>query len=331
MILTADWHLVDTLSEEYRWRVFDELLFYSNQLQEDKEVFILGDLTDRKDRHSAELVNRLCAEFVKLLKLGFTINIICGNHDMPLNGPPFWTFLNLIDDKLMFHIKPFVYKDVLLLPYSTKPNEDWADLLKDVTDYNAIFMHQPVRGAMMESGRAYETEEVINFPRNVQVWSGDVHTPQQIGQVRYVGAPHPIKFGDTYKCRMIQLDKRYNLIDEHAVATIQKLVLDISSVEELQKIKVRKYAQVKIRFQIDATQIAAWPVEREAITSWALHKNIVLHSIEPSIILGERNVTKHVVLANNPVNILDDFATKEALGEKILEIGQRMLSKVLSK
>lgn len=331
MILTADWHLVDTPSEAYRWRVFDELLAYSQKCK-DKDICILGDLADKKDRHSSELVNPLCDEFKRLIDHGLTINVICGNHDMPLKGPPFWKFLDMIDDRLMFHTVPFVYKDVLLLPFSTNPNEEWEGVLDDPTDFNAIFMHQPVKGAITESGQVYDTDEQLIFPKGMPVWSGDIHTHQRIGQVRYVGAPHPIKFGDTYECRMIQLDKHYKLIDELHIHTIQKLVVDISSIDELASVKLRKGDQVKVRFSIHPDNIAVWPVEREYITAWAKQRAVILHSIEPTIMLGitKNGTAKDSTVAIDPLNTLNQYGKKEGLGEKILEVGQRLLKKAMT-
>ena len=92
MLVTADWHLTDAPQDNYRWLAFDHIraLCAEHQI---RDVCIMGDLTDRKDRHSAELVNRMIAELRKCVEEGLSLAILMGNHDKPLKGTPYWEFL----------------------------------------------------------------------------------------------------------------------------------------------------------------------------------------------------------------------------------------------
>src|SRR5712672_1903153 len=88
-LLVAVLHFDDKPENEYRWSIFEDILKVHPE-----HVYILGDLCHKKDRYSAALVNRLISELRTLRRRGILITVLCGNHDEPLKGPPYWTFLN---------------------------------------------------------------------------------------------------------------------------------------------------------------------------------------------------------------------------------------------
>ena len=57
-LLTADWHLTDKPLDEYRW---DFIPWLGKQLKDKKidVLYILGDLTEKKDKHNAIFLNRI--------------------------------------------------------------------------------------------------------------------------------------------------------------------------------------------------------------------------------------------------------------------------------
>ena len=57
-LLVSDLHLTDNPRDEYRWGIFGQIDSVIQTYQPSCLV-ILGDLTDKKDNHSSELVNRL--------------------------------------------------------------------------------------------------------------------------------------------------------------------------------------------------------------------------------------------------------------------------------
>ena len=65
ILLLADLHLTTTSRDEYRWKLFPWLYeaIIKNTV---KYLFILGDLTESKNYHSAQLVNRIVDELCKL-------------------------------------------------------------------------------------------------------------------------------------------------------------------------------------------------------------------------------------------------------------------------
>lgn len=326
MILTADLHLTDVPLEDYRWRVFDKLLEFVEETN-DKDVYILGDLGDRKDRHSSELVNRMLGAFCRLGSAGCRVTCILGNHDAPLKGTPYWYMLNHMPMNLKFHIKPVIKRGILLLPYSPNPTEDWKDVLEG--DYNAVFMHQPVDGARLEAGTRYEGATPLPAFDDVLVWSGDIHTPQKVGKVRYVGAPHPIKFGDHYKTRLIQLDDDFGLVTEYIIDGLRRHVFEVSSVAELAKKDTNHGDQVKVRFSVDADKLKYWPAEREEISAWAQKNKLHVFAIEPHVALSKTTSKVTGTMSNNPKEALSAFATAEGLSDRIVEVGASLLDRAV--
>ena len=92
-LLTADLHLTDNDTEFYRWDIFGVL--EEEAVKNNVAIIgILGDAFDRKDRHTAKLVNKLIAALLNLRsKTQAMIVLLAGNHDAPLKGVSTGSFL----------------------------------------------------------------------------------------------------------------------------------------------------------------------------------------------------------------------------------------------
>src|SRR5215831_11819327 len=135
ILLTADWHLDPNPVNEYRWQIFDHVRLALSQ-NNISQVFVLGDCVERRDRHTAAFVNRLLEELD-----GLPITIIRGNHDTTIQPPCYFDWMR------GYVSKPTEYnKDLLLLPFTPNPVEDWCGLR--LGDYRALFMHVTHPGAL---------------------------------------------------------------------------------------------------------------------------------------------------------------------------------------
>jgi DNA repair exonuclease SbcCD nuclease subunit len=327
ILLTSDWHLTDNPADEYRWNIFTEVEKAIDQ-HDVRRIFILGDVCDRKDRHSGALVNRLVQELIALAK-HTSITILKGNHDAPLRGEPYWSFLSAITG-LRFITKPTAMNDLLLLPHSTNPKEQWADLA--FKSYRCIMMHQTVHG-VIEAGRALDPDAgMIKLPSNLIAYSGDIHTPQQIGPVTYVGAPHPVKFGDTYPCRMLLLDDKYRVEQAIKLRPPRKAIMEVSSLKELQTAKLTRGDQVQIRYSLKPEQMAGYPVEQDAIHEWARTQGISIASIEATVKMGAPSTIpdERGIPLEDPYDIVRAFATADGIdNERMLEMGITLVREYL--
>src|ERR1051326_3531567 len=151
-LLTTDLHLTDNPNDSYRWQIFDTLKEVAKKHKVTK-IDMLGDCWDRKDKHSAKLVNKTVDCFQGLLsETKAEISVLSGNHDQPLSGPYYWEFL---DDLGIEYITKPTIDSVYYLPFSANPIEDWKAL--DLTKASAIFMHQTIAGALVDGGRTIPT------------------------------------------------------------------------------------------------------------------------------------------------------------------------------
>jgi len=313
MILSADLHLTDKAQDEYRWAVFERLRVHA-----DGQVFILGDLADRADRHSSRLVNRLIDELTALAR-EHTVTILCGNHDRPLLGPPYFSFLNQLKG-VSFITQPEGRGDLLLLPYSPDPRTEWAEI--DFTAYRGVFMHQTVSGATV-GDRVLENDRMVAFAAGNRVYSGDIHVPQQVGPVTYVGAPHPIKFNDGYRTRFLILDQHYEIEREVTLRRMRKRILEISDISQLEFTPIAPGDQARIRFTLSAAEMARWPAMQTSIALWAQDHGVQLASVE-AIIENAPNYTPYT-FDSDPKEILKSYCQAEGIGAELYQAALALL------
>jgi DNA repair exonuclease SbcCD nuclease subunit len=225
-LIISDLHLTDSPLEEYRWAVFDWLKDLKKEYSIDN-IFLLGDLTEKKDNHSAKLVNRISEEFGSLSCDIDALYIIRGNHDGIDPDCPFFKFLNRESNNIYYTQPIFHPSGYLFLPHSKDPVNEWQDILKKyIKDTDIIFMHQTIQGA--KAGNGFTLDGIdSNVFRDFRglIFSGDVHTPQQIGNVIYVGSPYPVYFGDDFIGGGVLLDG--NDWERIENPTIRRVMLDL--------------------------------------------------------------------------------------------------------
>jgi hypothetical protein len=326
MLLTADTHYTDLPQDEYRWLVFEEIERYFTEHDKDDELYILGDLTDRRDRHSADLVNRLIAELRRITAMGVHIRILRGNHDTPLRGKAYWEWLRAIP-KIDYIDKPTALGDLLLLPSSANPLKDWDGI--PFSRYRALFMHQTVNGAYLGNGVKANISNLPMLPRSLKIYSGDLHVPHMIRNVVYVGAPHPKNFGDDHECRMLALDDGYDIAQSIKLRPPQKLVIEIANLTELRDISARKGDQARIRFRIDPGRLEQWPADREELAAWAASKGLTIASLEGSVeTIPSHKMESDAKLSAKPKDVLHAFADAEGLDDDLRDAGLELLEEV---
>lgn len=205
-LFISDLHLTDRVHDAYRWRVFEQCAELSRQ-HSVTELFVLGDLTEAKDYHSSRLVNKIVDSFYFLRKTSRIneIYFLKGNHDGLDPEHPYFHFLRRMPWASVFVEPTWVDKGketLLFLPHTRDPEKDWAGL--EMGDASFIFLHGTVGGAVSETGQKMEGISLDWFKGlRCTILAGDIHVPQKIGPVEYVGAPYPIRFGDVYQGRAL--------------------------------------------------------------------------------------------------------------------------------
>lgn len=264
-LLTADLHLTAGLDASYRWSFFDWLR-KTCEGEQVKTLLILGDLTDHKDNHPAELVNRIVKELCSIQVEH--IYILRGNHDWLKDGRCFFEFLSELP-----HIK-FITQDTelsmddgpsaLLLPHTRTPGKDWANYGCIGEFHQYVFMHQTYKGARSSNGQALDGDGIPDIFGSAKVYSGDIHVPQIIGPVEYVGSPYHVHFGDTFTGRCVLLDRRNRAV-ELFPELMQRHVIDVDSVNMLYSVLDQRFEagmkakdQVKLRVHLTRAEAPEW-------------------------------------------------------------------------
>jgi DNA repair exonuclease SbcCD nuclease subunit len=290
ILATGDLHLDDNPRNRDRWNIFPWLRDQAKRY-EVRTIVLLGDVTDAKDRHSAILVNRLIGELESLSRLA-EIYWVMGNHDRLDENTPFFRFLDRgaqgTDQHPIHYInKPYREGAYTFLPHTRNWSEDWKSfdelsdsLGADIGRCDYIFCHQTFDGCKAENGTALEGIPP-SFFKGYQGWviSGDIHVPQIIGKnILYAGAPYRVHFGDSFKPRVLLLEKS-GMKDLYFPGK-ERLLMAVKSFEQLEQAEATMGAQVKVRMSLKRADLPEWPAMRKRIKELAAERGWEIVGIE---------------------------------------------------
>ena len=337
VLIITDLHLTDVPAENYRWNVFKHAKAELTKNDYD-QLFILGDLFDKKDKHKSELVNRLVTELVSIRDMFCPITIMQGNHDYVVDKDQ--AFLRFLDklENIEWISKPTYFEDqeMLFLPHSRTPEHTWAEYL-DIIERPAlkyVFMHQSIIGAKVSNYHEMKEGLDANFFNkcSAKIISGDIHVPQELGKVIYIGTQHPVSFGDDYTPRMLAIvgDKlRFiplqTIRRPHIIKELTSIEDVISDLEELSK-----GDQVKITLQLDKNQLHEWQDIKKAIKNYCDEAEIELHDLrmekvsEAEAHSEMKDFIKTNMKSLSSKDILLKFAKVENIDECLLGVGMKI-------
>lgn len=279
-ILASDLHLTANPADEYRWGLFPWLC---GELRAEKAetLLLLGDLTDAKDYHPAQLVNRVVDGIQQLRASVRRVVILCGNHDLLKSGNMFFEFLHHLPgvDVITQPTEDAAAGELTYyLPHSRDPALAWKGL--DFSHYRYLFMHQTVKGSIASNGQQMDGEALPELNAG-KVWSGDIHVPQVIGGVEYVGSPYHVHFGDRFVPRCVAIDYQHRQFDLH-YPCLSRVTLDVGSIGELGDAVdlLRRGDQVKVRVALHESEKHTWKAVRAEAAAMIREADLELHGLE---------------------------------------------------
>lgn len=323
-LLCSDLHLTANPRDAYRWELFPWLA-KQVALKHIKSLCILGDLTDAKDYHSAELVNLVVTRVTMLSWLGAHVYILMGNHDYLRKGHAFFQFLSQIPN-VTFITEPLDTSSegepCLFLPHTKDPAGDWAGM--DFSHYRYLFLHQTVDGAIASNGQKMEGDTLPGLHAAGKVYSGDIHVPQVIGPVEYVGSPYHVHFGDRFRPRCLVLwDSEVEVL---RFPTISRITLDVNSLEELADQRLRAKDQVKLRIHLGREELHQWHAIKRDATKLLTDAGVEVHGVELVAPKTRRRVRVGVAPnTSGPEDILARYVRREDMGADFLDLGLDLL------
>jgi hypothetical protein len=335
-LLMADLHFVAEPACEYRWGLWPWL----RQTAKDervKTICILGDIVDRKDNHPSVLVNRLCDELKKTRdETGAELIILAGNHDWLKEGEEFFRFLRHMDG-IHYVVEPWEHPDVkgplaMFLPFSKNPMDDWKDLTS-LEQYEFVFMHQTIKGSLASNGERMQSGDTLPpiFDGVGKVWSGDIHVPQIIGGIEYVGSPYHVHFGDNFKPRVVLLENNGKPVDLHIAGMPKRITLSGSLKQvglQVGKL-VQAKDQVKLRLELLPEDRHQWSRMRRDALDMVRWIGAEPHGIELVAIGGDGKRITHNrarrLAGLDPNESLTRYVEDEELGGDALQAGLELL------
>jgi DNA repair exonuclease SbcCD nuclease subunit len=330
-LITSDLHFTDNPKDQYRFDLFPWLKEQAARYG-CSYLFILGDITDKKDKHSSKLTNKIIDCLTDLSK-NLKIFILFGNHDGLDSNLPFFKFLNKIPNiKFIFDIKRCMSineETFMFLPHTRDPQGEWKDL--DFSEADYIFMHQTFTGALASTKKRLDGMHQ-NYLRDAKgvIISGDIHVPQQLGKVTYVGSPYNIHFGDEFEPRILMI--RDGDISNLHFPCLKKHTVVISSPGELSsKSGLEPRDQVKIRLNLDSENLVEWTNYRKEVMKICDEMNLDLYGIELIEDKGETQtgIKCSVNIKNwTKLEVFDRFCEDESVDSYTVDIGREILDEV---
>lgn len=292
VLVTTDLHFTDSPKDAHRWELLPWLAKQAKKYNAEA-VFLLGDLTDAKDKHSAALTNRMVRGLQDLaasLQQGTSPDVVAirGNHDYIDENEPFFGFMDEgAQGSIRFLTKPTQIRfrsvgECLFLPNTRDYQKEWNSIMPErwsgpyVPKY--IFTHQTYDGCLTETGFKME-----GIPPSVwdgfkgKVYSGDIHKPQVVTRkpwIEYVGAPYRCRFGDDYEPRVLLIKDDGTTKDLH-FPTKNKALVNLNAGDALAAYAHRLHMegepelfegdQVKVRVELSRAQYGEWPKLRAQI------------------------------------------------------------------
>ncbi len=357
-LVTADLHLNDKARDSYRHKFMAETLPALVHDHRAELVLILGDLTEEKDRHGAWLTNMVAAH-IDLLAGEADVVISRGNHDYVDAATPFYEWLGRIsgvtwiNQPTVFEHKALPGGRALFLPHTNNWEQDWLghstvtqtgikhkDPIHGTNDM-LVFAHNTFEGAITEHGKKLKGIPLTAFPAGTRVISGDIHTPQSLGDedvlVSYVGAPYTVNFGDDYKPRVLIVDKKITSVPVpgpqkrllnmtlDAAPTDRKPDAIISDILSLEGLAALPGDIVKIRVKMEPGHVQHWPQVKQHIRAWAEAEELVLHQMQPVVDRTTRLSSKQQVKVRTDEQMLKDYTTARGVDELHTKAGFRLM------
>ena len=338
-LLATDLHLTDNALEEYRWVFMETQLPALCVKHKIDNVYLLGDVWDRKDRHSATLVNRSARALQGVANaIPGDVVIQMGNHDELIVGSSFWEFLNTFNGRVRYITKPTLHNDFLILPFSKDPVNEWASL--DFEKPKAVFMHQTAPGANFGDARIVDAAHAHKLPiltGSAITFSGDVHRPQVVNNeyvyIVYVGTPYPVRFNEDWPGRVLIIDSNDpRTIEVVETSTMRRCILDLHPAKINKLVDEFKPGdQVRVRYHTTPDNIKHLTDDEKQVRDLIAQTGATLVSFES--VVEEVVTTDDKTVASEDVSTLSDeallrlFAAEEKIDESILNAGIDIMSR----
>ena len=217
-----------------------------------------------------------------------------------------------------------------MLPNTKNPDVDWEGI--NFSGMDAVFLHQTLKGAKAESGIELDGMATDRFKGyKAKFFSGDIHVPQTIGPVTYIGAPYHIHFGDRFEPRLLIADEKFNCTDAHFPAP-RKHMVEIRSPADLKKAeRLRAGDWIKVRLILPRAEFVDWPKHRDDVKRSCEELDLKLHGVELREFRRERLPTrdgsekKPARRSQDPAAAFEVYCKAQGIDKATAAVGRELL------
>jgi len=342
-LIASDLHLTDAERDKHRLGIF-RFLAEQGKRYGVTEILLLGDITDRKDNHPGRLVNSVVTEILDLVKVA-PVHILQGNHDYAnIDGATFRWF-QLLDDlgvKVRYYDEPTVVplesrldvRDCLFFPFQ-RDKTKFTEIAAQYSDWDfcAVFFHQTFTGAETSTGLLLPGVPVSAVDRwtqkGVRMFSGDIHVPQKVGGVEYIGSPYQINFGDKFEGRVVLYDPHTSTKRDLKYPCTRKHTIELTSPDELSTHQIARGDQVKIRLYLTASQQAEWAERSREIEQAVRNIGAELFGVE--VRLKEEDTPQasgeeSTFSASDYQGVFDSYCKSASVPDEYVEVGKGFIN-----
>lgn len=338
LIVSGDWHLDLQPENEYRWEFLEWL---RDRLSREDALLFLGDLTHAKNEHSDELVNRVVSNILMLRRACDRIILLRGNHDYHKDpSTPFFGFLGEYPgiDYILNPVTVAMHGvDVFCIPHSRGLEPCVLDEMEENVD--AVAMHHEFVSTGPQ-GQMLPGDDVYDWPFGERyVFNGHIHVPQyekmeEGGVVECVGAPYPVRFGDTYTGHVLRV------VDGEGVEDVEildytdapaKRTVRVHRAEELEKLRDAEAGDyVKVKVYLPRSEFGDWRRRKEEVREVAEDLGLVVYSVELEELkrrsLHEGKELDRGVSSRSRKDEFDGFCeAQEITGEDVVDVGEEIV------
>ncbi len=339
-LIASDLHLTDNPKDDYRNGIL-KWLGEKAEANDVTEIIILGDVTDRKDNHSGALLNFIVNSLADLSNTGkYGVHALKGNHDYADPTNPTLGILSRVEGDLQWYGSPKIAEltsregsiPALFLPFQRDEENFSTEFCKyKIDEYKVAFFHQTFSGSITSTGMrlpGIETTKV--FRAGAKMFSGDIHVPQMVGTIEYVGSPYQINFGDKFEGRVILFDPiTKNQTDLH-YPCLRKHTLEIEDPDEILDSRAKPGDQVKVRLSLTRAQLDEWSDKVKEVERICKEKELGLFALEVREVSPKRerldgDTTDTKYEKSDPGSVFKRFCETNEIPEEIEKTGEAFI------
>jgi UDP-2,3-diacylglucosamine pyrophosphatase LpxH len=335
-LVTADWHLSSNSKDEYRHTFMKEKLPALIRSTGADTLIVLGDLTEAKDWHNAELVNAVVTYLADAAEQCHVI-VMRGNHDGFNPTLPFFKFIQRVPHITWINEPRELQVDglgpCLFLPHTRNHTEDWAKV--DFGSYRRdafIFCHNTFEGAVGSNRIKLPGIPITTLPKRAMVISGDIHVPQKLGPVTYVGAPYSVVFGDEFRPRLLQIGLTPHNTCQMQPVTYRwpkKCVIEVHDPREILDYDLNEGDMLKVRVHLKTSDYARWHEISARVRKWFEDRKCIVHTIQPiKEIKSIKATVRKPGATRDDKELLNHYGKRKAVAPDLMKTGHWLMEKV---